>query len=147
MNTKHKPVIEQDARCACGRVSVRVAGRIKSMLICTCRDCQKASGTGHATVAVLARDDLMVTGTTRAFTRPAHSGARMTQHFCPDCGTPLFGQSSRAETLVLLPVGLFGTESAWFAPTQAIFTRSHNDWDPIDPALPQHATYREEVTR
>lgn len=147
MNPKHKPVIDQRAQCACGAVSVRVSGRIKSMLVCACRDCQKASGTGHATVAIVARDDLAVSGEVRTFSRPANSGARFTRHFCPVCGTPLYGQSSRAAGLAMLPVGLFGTETEWFAPSQVIFARSHNDWDLIDAALPRYMTYREEEQR
>ena len=43
---------------------------------------------------------------------------------CPDCGTPLYAQSSRAPDLLMLPVGLFGPGADWFVPNQLIFARS-----------------------
>ncbi len=43
----------------------------------------------------------------------------------------------------MLPVGLFGAETDWFAPNQLIFARSHRDWDAIAEELPQHETYRD----
>ena len=141
MSETGRPIVSLEASCACGRVTVRVAGRVKSMLMCSCLDCQKATGTGHSSVAVFAAGDVAVTGPTHAFARPAASGATTTRWFCPNCGTPLQAQSSRAEGLLLLPVGLFGGGD-WFAPSQLIFSRSHEAWDVVDPELPRHATYR-----
>jgi hypothetical protein len=115
------------------------------MVLCSCEDCQRSTGTGHATVALVSVGDLSVTGEARSFARPAHSGATLTRWFCPACGTPLYASSSRAEGLVMLPVGLFGAQAGWFAPNQLIFARSHRDWDVVAADLPQHATYREEA--
>ena len=144
MDGKSKTVVQVQSRCACGAVSVSVAGPVRSMLLCACLDCQKASGTGHSTVALFTRDDVTITGETRAFTRPAASGALFTRHFCPTCGTMISGFSSRAAALLMLPVGLFGSDSHWFVPSQLIFARSHHDWDMIDASLPQYLTYRGE---
>ena len=138
-----KPQIDVSARCACGQVTLGVSGRIKSMFMCSCEDCQRATGTGHATVALVAIGDLAVTGPTASFGRAAHSGATLTRWFCPTCGTPLYARSSRAPDLAMLPVGLFGADSGWFAPKQLIFARSHRTWDLVDPELPWHDTYRE----
>lgn len=143
MNSPDKPPIDLAARCACGAVELRLNGRVRSMFLCSCEDCQRSTGTGHATVALVAIDDLEVAGATRSFARPAHSGATLTRWFCPVCGTPLHARSSRAEALALVPVGLFAGAAGWFAPSQLIFARSHHEWDLVDPALPRHDTYRE----
>ena len=113
------------------------------MLLCACRDCQRATGTGHSAVALVAAADLSIAGATKSFSRPAESGATFTRWFCPECGTPLHGESSRAPGLAMLPVGLFGDDTAWFAPSQLIFARSHRDWDAIPAGLPRHDTYRD----
>lgn len=147
MATPSKPEIDLSARCACGQVTVRVTGRIRSMFLCSCEDCQRSTGTGHATVALVSIGDLSVTGETRSFARSAHSGATLTRWFCPSCGTPLYARSSRAEALAMLPVGLFGADAGWFAPNQLIFARSHHDWDVVDDHLPRHPTYRDEEAR
>jgi hypothetical protein len=143
MEKRQRPRVDLSASCACGSASVAVNGPIRSMFMCSCEDCQKATGTGHATVAIADAADVTVTGRTKSFARPAASGATFTQHFCPECGTPLFGKSSRAPDALMLPVGLFGADARWFVPNQLIFARSHRDWDRIAEDLPQHQTYRE----
>ena len=146
MSTSDKPEIDLSANCACGQVALSVRGRIRSMFMCSCEDCQRATGTGHSTVALVRPADVTVIGPTASFARPAHSGATLTRWFCSTCGTPLYAQSSRAPELLMLPVGLFGSNAGWFAPNQLIFARSHHDWDTIPAGLPQHATYRDPET-
>jgi len=147
MSQTDKPVVDAEARCACGAVSVTVHGRALSMLMCSCEDCQKATGSGHSTFALFGADDVTITGETKSFTRPSNSGAQFTRWFCPHCGTPLFGRSSRAEAVTVVPVGLFGRNADWYQPNQLIFSRSHHDWDVVDAALPRWQTYRDEEGR
>lgn len=142
MSTR-RPVVELSASCACGAVSLAISGRVYAMFMCACEDCQKATGSGHSTVALANPADVTVSGEVRAFSRPADSGATFTRHFCPTCGTGLFGKSSRAPNAMMLPVGLFGADAAWFTPSQLIFARSHRTWDEIAAELPRYETYRE----
>ena len=145
MDRKPRPVVDLTASCACGAVSVRFAGKVLSMFMCSCEDCQRATGAGHSAIVLARPADVTVTGTAQSYARPATSGATLTRSFCPRCGTPLFAVSSRAPEVLMLPVGLFGAAAAdWYAPNQLIFARSHRDWDLIDPDLPQHQTYRDE---
>lgn len=143
MSQPSRPVVDLRATCACGAVTVTVKGTVYSMLLCSCEDCQKASGTGHAAAFMTDPSALQVTGETRGFPVTANSGATFTRYFCPTCGTRLYGRSSRAERSVMIPVGLFGKDTNWFKPTQLIFARSLRDWDTIADDLPRHATYRE----
>ena len=145
MANPNRPVLDLMARCACGAVSVVLKGPIYSMLICACEDCQKATGTGHSTIAIANPADVIVTGETRGFERIAASGATFTRHFCPACGTPIYGRSSRSERSIMLPVGLFAGQNDWFAPTQMIFARTMRGWDVIADHLPRHNTYREQA--
>lgn len=143
MSSPARPSIELETSCACGAVSVRIAGTVKSMFMCACLDCQRASGTGHSAVVAMASGDVTIAGETRSFDRPSASGATMTRWFCPACGTPLLARSSRAPELTLMPAGLFaGAE--WFVPNQLIFARSHHDWDALPGGLPRWQTYREQ---
>lgn len=147
MHATDKPLVDAEARCACGGVTVAVKGRVLSMLMCSCEDCQKATGSGHSTIALFRATDVTVTGETKSFARRANSGAIFTRWFCPTCGTPLCGRSSRAEAITVVPVGLFGRGADWYQPNQLIFARSHHDWDVVDAALPQWQTYRDEERR
>jgi hypothetical protein len=140
-----RPQIDITAHCPCGRVTVQLHGPVHAMLLCSCEDCQQATGSGHSSVLLVSEANVVVEGTPKTFDRPANSGAVFTRYFCPDCGTPVSGRSSRAPHMVMLPAGLFGgATEGWFKPNQLIFSRSHRDWDTIADDLPQHQTYRGE---
>lgn len=142
MSTAKHPTVKATTTCACGAIEVGINGPVLSMLLCSCLDCQKASGTGHSSVAIVAATALSVRGAPKSFNRPSDSGAIFTRHFCPDCGTPIYGRSSRAPDMRMVPIGLFAGNSDWFAPGQLIFARSHQEWDEIAEAMPRHEKYR-----
>jgi hypothetical protein len=145
MDRKPRPIVDLTAKCACGAVSLHLSGKVLSMFMCSCEDCQRATGAGHSAVLLAQPADVTISGAVKSFARPANSGAVLTRSFCPECGTPLAAQSSRAPQVLMLPVGLFGAAAAdWYAPNQLIFARSHRDWDAIAADLPQHQTYRDE---
>jgi hypothetical protein len=145
MDRKPRPVVDLAAHCACGKVELHFAGKVLSMFMCSCEDCQRATGSGHSAILLARPADVRVIGGAKSFARPANSGATLTRWFCPDCGTPLKAQSSRAPQVLMLPVGLFGAAAAsWYEPNQLIFARSHRDWDTIAADLPRHQTYRDE---
>lgn len=145
MAQKSRPVVDLSATCSCGAVTVTIKGPVYAMFMCSCEDCQRATGAGHSAIVLARPGDVTITGFTQSFARPANSGATLTRSFCPTCGTPLSAQSSRAPEVLMLPVGLFGAAAAqWYEPGQLIFARSHRDWDVIAAELPQHQTYRDE---
>lgn len=116
------------------------------MFQCACQNCQKISGSGHSSIVLFPDTAINTEGDTRAFERPALSGADFTRHFCPLCGTTIMAQSSRAPAFRIVPAGLFAGQNEWFAPNQLIFARNHPAWDLIEAHLPRHDTYRAENT-
>ena len=142
MSSANRPSIDVAARCACGAIEIAINGPIASMLLCACLDCQRATGTGHAAVVLTPLTALTIHGTPHSFARPSDSGAMFTRHFCPDCGTPLYGQSSRAPDMRMIPVGFFAGQNDWYQPNQLIFARSQQAWDLVADHLPRHTTYR-----
>ena len=137
------PTIDLSAHCDCGATTLRAKGRIISMFQCACDNCQRVTGSGHSSVVLLPADAVSVTGATKSHARPADSGATFTRHFCPECGTTIYAQSSRAPAFKILPVGLFSGQNDWFMPNQLIFNRSHRDWDLVAEHLPRYERYRE----
>ncbi|MEX0861061.1 MAG: GFA family protein, partial [Cucumibacter sp.] len=130
------------ASCACGAVTVTLKARPRSMFHCACLDCQQASGGGHLPLIMMREADVEIAGATTAHQVVAASGAITTRHFCPICGSRIFGGSARSPGNVLVPVGLFGASADWFAPRSVIFARSLLHWDAIDAAIPRYDTYR-----
>lgn len=144
MHARARPDVDLSATCACGAARVEVRGTVYSMFMCACEDCQRATGAGHSALFLVDPSSVSVEGEARGFAVTANSGATFTRYFCPTCGTPLYGRSSRADRTVALPVGLFGRQAAgWYRPNQLIFSRSHRDWDEIAANLPRHETYRD----
>src|SRR5687768_9552970 len=75
MGDRVRPIVDLKTTCACGAVSVEVHGRVYSMFLCSCEDCQKATGTGHSAIAIVDPGEVTVSGETRSFARQAASGA------------------------------------------------------------------------
>ena len=59
--------------CLCGAVRYRIAGSPEFVGQCFCRDCQKATGTGHTTVVGVLEPNLSVVGA-RGLYQPGESG-------------------------------------------------------------------------
>jgi len=142
MSKEPSTLLDVSASCACGDVTMAILGPVGSMFMCACLHCQQATGTGHSAVALVSEQGLTVSGTTARFSRPSASGASFTRHFCATCGTPLYGQSSRAPAVRLVAAGFFAGNNQWFEPNQLIFARTQQDWDAIADHLPRHDTYR-----
>lgn len=146
MSQSRHPVLDTIAQCACGGVTLSIRGQVASMLLCSCLDCQRATGSGHASVALVGRTALQIKGQSKSFDTTSDSGATFTRHFCPHCGTPLYGQSSRAPDMRMVAVGLFAGHNDWFAPGQLIFARSQQAWDLVADHLPRHDRYRDSAS-
>ena len=61
--------------CACGAVRYEIAAEPIRGFQCQCRDCQRDTGSGHASVMVFPRAAMSVTGPVTEDLRTADSGA------------------------------------------------------------------------
>jgi hypothetical protein len=109
------------------------------MVECQCLDCQKDSGTGHASHVLLPRDSVTVTGVATFWDMIADSGNRKTRAFCPTCGTAVYG-------IFAAQPGLFAVRASslddptLYQPRFVTYHRSARAWDHLDPALPVFET-------
>lgn len=142
MDSKTKTIVDLTAYCACAKANIKVHGPVLTTMLCACTECQRASGAGHVAVAMVPKDALTITGTTKVFTRAADSGATFSRTFCGDCGTWLYSATSRSPDIALLPMGLF-PGSDWYHPRQIIFNKSRTHWDCLPDDIPAYDTYRE----
>ena len=85
--------------CACGAIRDQYTAEPMSMFNCHCRDCQRATGAGHACVVVVPAAALKVTSGERSyhFTASAAIG-RHKRGFCAECGSRLTGGENRQGT-------------------------------------------------
>jgi hypothetical protein len=125
--------------CLCGAVRYRVAGNPQFAILCHCRDCQRASGTGHVPVMGMPKTSFTVQGETKGYAVSAASGQSSVRHFCPTCGSLLFGISGIAPDAVSIYVGTLDDPSV-FLPEAVLFTRYRHSWDVTAGALAEFET-------
>jgi hypothetical protein len=115
--------------CLCGQVRYETDAAPAWTAICYCRDCQRASGGGYMPVMGVRRADMRITGATTAYETRAAGGGPSTRHFCPTCGSLIFGGvEGPADETMSVYVGTLDDPSV-FAPRIALFTRSRLPWD------------------
>jgi hypothetical protein len=126
--------VELAGGCLCGAVRYRISGAPVFVGQCYCRDCQKATGTGHATVIGVLESQLSLTGRTAVYASVGGSGAPVRRHFCPVCAGRLYTAADSAGPMRMVQAGSLDEPNA-ITPTVAIFVKDALSWDRIDPAL------------
>lgn len=116
--------------CLCGRVRITATGRPYRVGLCHCMDCRKHHGALFHASAIFPQGAVTITGETRS-----HAG----RHFCPICGSPLFGQTGDE-----IEVNL-GTLDApdQFQPTYELWAIRRESWLPPFTQMTQYPRNRD----
>lgn len=122
--------------CACGKVRYEIAAAPVRGFQCQCRDCQRDTGSGHASVMVFPRAALEVRGIVTETLRTADSGEQKLKGFCGSCGSPLYNKPLSRPDMLGVYVGTLDDPSD-FRPELVMFASRGHAWDHLDPALPK----------
>ena len=124
-------------KCQCGAVRLVVTGKPKNMVQCHCLDCQKSSGTGHASMAYFDSNDVAIEGKLVEYCVTADSGNKMTREFCPMCGSRILGRNDAQPDLVSISIGCLEDHS-WYKPQVILFASRRNHWDITSTDIPNY---------
>ena len=124
-------------RCLCGAVNFTAVAPPVTMGLCHCKDCQRATGTGHISNARFRREDVTITGETKTFATTADSGNINTRHFCPTCGSRLFGENSGRPGFINVTAGVID-DNSWFNPQWVFYKRAQPAWDLTTEDVPHY---------
>lgn len=124
-------------RCACGAVTLTMAGAPVTTRQCWCRDCQRLAAGGPTQNAIFPTEAVTITGELAHGQWTAESGNTLTFHFCPACGTQIYAQSSARPQFRTVRFGAIDQPHD-LAPTMAIWTDRAPAWAHIDPALERY---------
>jgi hypothetical protein len=89
-----------DGQCHCGRVTYEAEIDPEGVSICHCTDCQSLTGSPfRVTVLCDAGQVRLTRGQPKLYAKAGDNGRRWIQHFCGDCGSPLFtrGEGGRLD--------------------------------------------------
>jgi hypothetical protein len=121
--------------CACGVLRYACSVGPQAAFHCQCRQCQRATGGGHASLLVVPAGAVSIEGDAAYYDQSADDGATVSRGFCPACGSPVLGRTTgHPEALLIHAASL--DDPALFRPQRVVFHDAAQPWDFIDPALP-----------
>jgi hypothetical protein len=120
--------IEREAACSCGQLRVRAVGDPRIVSSCHCLACQRRTGALFGATAFFPRGQIAATeGAYKTWRRQGDSGAWLTFHFCPTCGSTVFWESEGLPDVVTIAVGAFA-DPAFPRPARSVWTTNRHDW-------------------
>jgi hypothetical protein len=123
--------------CLCGAIRYEVTGPTIFVSQCCCKDCQKATGTGHTTIFGILKDQLDLKGTPKTYTIDGDTGGSVTRHFCGNCGGRLYTTGDLpGEQVIIVQAGSLDDPNL-VSPESVIYTKDAPHWDFFDPGLPK----------
>ena len=122
-------------QCLCGDVKYKISSPPVRMGQCHCDDCRRSSGTGHASNAFFKKDDVQIEGKTSQYDSNTDTGSIITRHFCPKCGSRLFGENSAATAIIGVTAGTLN-DSHWFKANAIVYNKRKPKWDVMDESIP-----------
>lgn len=106
--------------CLCGNVRLTATGQPDRVGICHCLDCRKHHGALFHSSAIFQQDAVTVTGETHEY---------QGRHFCPRCGSSVFGRTADE---VEVNLGSLDAPDQ-FKPTYELWTIRREAWLPAFP--------------
>ena len=123
--------------CLCGAIRYQLRGPVRFVSQCCCKDCQKATGTGHTTIAGVHRDQLQIKqGTPKTYTSKGASGGDVVRHFCGECGGRLYTSGTLPGEVVMVQAGSLDDPNR-ITPQSVVYAKDALAWDRFDDALPR----------
>lgn len=120
--------------CSCGAVRFVASGRPYRVGICHCMDCRKHHGALFHASAIFPQDAVTVEGETHDYRG---------RHFCPRCGSPVFGMSGDE---VEVNLGALNAPDQ-FIPTYELWTVRRESWLPPFPRMKRYDGNRDATGR
>jgi hypothetical protein len=88
-----------DGQCHCGHVTFEAEIDPQAVSICHCTDCQSLTGSPFRVTVICPGEQVRIqSGSPKIYAKTGDNGRRRLQHFCADCGSPLFTSGEGAQT-------------------------------------------------
>ena len=116
--------------CACGAIRFAVQGQPYRVGLCHCLDCRKRHGAPFGAFAIFPAEQVTFSGDPPAVYATSE---RLRDHFCPRCGSPLFGREEGSDEIELC-LGAFDVVDA-FLPTYETWVCRREAWLPELPSV------------
>ena len=112
--------------CLCGKVRYTISSDPVLCAVCHCRDCQRFTGSAFVSAMRVPLDAIKVEGELKTVETIGGSGTAIRRHFCPNCGSSIFGEPYRPGMINVMS-GTLDDPSA-FKPVTEIFCDYAYSW-------------------
>lgn len=122
--------------CLCGDYQYSFPREaVISTFHCHCKDCQKATGSGKATLLMVPAAALVAEGELKTFTVKGTEGASVTRGFCPACGSGLVSYVEEMPAVRMVKAGSL-EDSSWVEVDLSCWSDSAAPWSAVDTSHP-----------
>jgi len=127
------------AQCACGGVSATTETDPEFVVLCSCTQCQRRTGSPFGVGAYFPRAAVALSGASNTFVRKVEGSDRtVTNHFCPQCGGTVYWTLDLRPAHIGIAVGSFA-DPAFTAPSRSVWTQHKHEWVTLPPDIPVFA--------
>ncbi len=114
--------------CSCGAIRYETEAEPAVMVVCHCRDCQRAGGSAYAPVMAVPKVAVKFKGEPRYYKTIGEFGMAVERGFCPTCGCQVTVKLERFPDLIGVQAASLDDPSQ-FRPGLELFTESAQPWD------------------
>src|SRR5438477_9641529 len=108
------------AHCCCGSLRAEANGEPVLVHVCNCTECQRRTGSVFGVSSLFPKTEVHTHGPSKVYVRDGQEGRKLRLHFCPTCGTTLYGEADARPGLIGIFVGAFADPN-FPAPTRSIW--------------------------
>jgi hypothetical protein len=117
--------------CLCGKYHYQFdRAQVISAHHCHCRDCQKMTGSGKATIVLIPTEALQAEGDLNSYTVTGTDGAHVTRAFCPNCGSQVISYVEEMPEMRFVKAGTL-TDSSWVKVDSSFWSSTAEPWSPV----------------
>ena len=121
--------------CLCGEVSYSFnESSVISAHHCHCKDCQKSTGSGKATIIMIPENALQMNGEIKIYTVTGTDGSHVSRGFCESCGSPPISYIEEMQGIRLIKAGSLD-DSSWLKIDSNFWSSTAREWSPVDETL------------
>ena len=122
--------------CLCGDIQYECdQAQSTAALHCHCKDCQKVTGSGKATIVMFPESAVSISGDFQQFGVVGSDGSHVNRGFCPRCGSQMFTHIDEMPGLIFIKAGTMD-DSSWVEVSLNCWESTASPWSPADGNLP-----------
>lgn len=134
------------AQCSCGSLRAEANGQPTLVHVCNCTECQRRTGSVFLVNSFFPKSEVHTHGPSKVYVRDGQEGRKLRLHFCPECGSTVYGESDARPGMIAISVGAFADPN-FPAPMRSIWEAAQHSWVAFNPDIRHFAHAPDDMPR